>query len=119
LIDRLKWDRFKGAWRFAPRCPNRVNEQHISIWLAAAGAASVLVPFPHAVDDHQTHNARFLSERGAAVLVPQRELTPQRLADLLRSFSRSVLLEMAQQARSMAKPEATQSVVDECDRLAA
>jgi UDP-N-acetylglucosamine--N-acetylmuramyl-(pentapeptide) pyrophosphoryl-undecaprenol N-acetylglucosamine transferase len=87
--------------------------------LAAAGAASVLVPFPHAVDDHQTHNARFLSERGAAVLVPQRELTPQRLADLLRSFSRSVLLEMAQQARSMAKPEATQSVVDECDRLAA
>jgi UDP-N-acetylglucosamine--N-acetylmuramyl-(pentapeptide) pyrophosphoryl-undecaprenol N-acetylglucosamine transferase len=80
----------------------------------------VLVPFPHAVDDHQTTNARFLSERGAAVPgAAARELTPQRLADLLRSFSRSVLLEMAQQARSMAKPEATQSVVDECDRLAA
>ena len=51
--------------------------------LAAAGVASVLVPFPHAVDDHQTHNARFLADAGAAVLVQQRELSPRRLADLL------------------------------------
>jgi UDP-N-acetylglucosamine--N-acetylmuramyl-(pentapeptide) pyrophosphoryl-undecaprenol N-acetylglucosamine transferase len=87
--------------------------------LAAAGVASVLVPFPHAVDDHQTHNARFLSERGAAVLVPQSELTPQTLATLLRGFTREGLLEMAQKARSVAKPEATQSVADECVRLAA
>ena len=87
--------------------------------LAAAGIASVLVPFPHAVDDHQTRNARFLSERGAAVLVPQHELTPQRLAELLRGFTRDALLEMAQKARSVAKPEATQNVADECVRLAA
>ena len=59
--------------------------------LAAAGVASVLVPFPHAVDDHQTHNARFLAGRGAAVLIPQNELTPQKLAELLRGFTREVL----------------------------
>ena len=87
--------------------------------LAAAGIASVLVPFPHAVDDHQTHNARFLSERGAAVLVPQNELTAQKLADLLRSFTREALLVMAQKARDVAKPDATQSVASECMRLAA
>jgi UDP-N-acetylglucosamine--N-acetylmuramyl-(pentapeptide) pyrophosphoryl-undecaprenol N-acetylglucosamine transferase len=51
--------------------------------LAAAGVASVLVPFPHAVDDHQTGNARFLSEAGAAILLPQKELTPEKLAALL------------------------------------
>ncbi len=87
--------------------------------LAAAGVASVLVPFPHAVDDHQTHNAKFLSERGAAVLIPQHELTPQKLAELLRTINRDALLEMANKARSVAKPEATQTVADECMRLAA
>ena len=87
--------------------------------IAAAGVASVLVPFPHAVDDHQTHNARFLAARGAAILVPQLELTPQKLADLLRGFTRETLLVMAQQARSVAKPEATRIVADECARLAA
>ncbi len=87
--------------------------------LAAAGIASVLVPFPHAVDDHQTHNARFLSERGAAVLIPQQELTPQKLADLLRTLKRDALMEMANKARAVAKPEATQTVADECMRLAA
>jgi UDP-N-acetylglucosamine--N-acetylmuramyl-(pentapeptide) pyrophosphoryl-undecaprenol N-acetylglucosamine transferase len=87
--------------------------------LAAAGIASVLVPFPHAVDDHQTHNARFLSERGAAVLVPQADLNAQKLADLLRSFTREALLEMAKKARGVAKPDATQAVASECMRLAA
>jgi UDP-N-acetylglucosamine--N-acetylmuramyl-(pentapeptide) pyrophosphoryl-undecaprenol N-acetylglucosamine transferase len=87
--------------------------------LAAAGIASVLVPFPHAVDDHQTRNARFLAERGAAVLVPQAELTAQKLADLLRSFTREALLAMAQKARAVAKPDATQAVASECMRLAA
>ena len=87
--------------------------------LAAAGIASVLVPYPHAVDDHQTHNARFLSERGAAVLVPQDELTAQKLAALLRGFTRETLLAMAQRAREVAKPDATQVVAEECMRLAA
>jgi len=87
--------------------------------LAVAGIASVLVPFPHAVDDHQTHNARFLSERGAAVLIPQHELTPRKLADLLRGFTRETLVDMARKARDVAKPDATQTVATACMELAA
>lgn len=86
--------------------------------LAAAGAASVLIPFPFAVDDHQTHNARFLSEHGAAVLLPQKELNAAKLAQLLRELNREKLLAMAQAARSLAKPEATQAVAKVCEELA-
>ena len=86
--------------------------------LAAAGIASVLVPFPHAVDDHQTGNARFLAERGAAVLVPQSEFTPHKLAGLLRGFTREALLGMAQKARSVSKPDATRMVAEACMELA-
>ncbi|MSQ58965.1 MAG: undecaprenyldiphospho-muramoylpentapeptide beta-N-acetylglucosaminyltransferase [Betaproteobacteria bacterium] len=87
--------------------------------LAAAGVASVLVPFPHAVDDHQTHNARFLEQAGAAILVPQPELAPRKLADLLMSFSREKLLGMANRARELARPQATQDVAQVCEALAA
>jgi UDP-N-acetylglucosamine--N-acetylmuramyl-(pentapeptide) pyrophosphoryl-undecaprenol N-acetylglucosamine transferase len=87
--------------------------------LAAAGVPAVLVPFPYAVDDHQTHNARFLSERGAALLIPQNELTPERLAGLMRDFTRDKLLAMAKQARAAGKPEATRAVAEVCMRLAA
>ncbi len=86
--------------------------------LAAAGVASVLIPLPIAVDDHQTHNARFLSEQGAAVLLPQSELSAEKLAQLLRGFSREKLLAMAQAARSQAKPDATRQVVQVCAELA-
>jgi len=86
--------------------------------LAAAGVASVLVPFPHAVDDHQTTNARFLSDAGAAVLLPQSQLTPERLAELIAGFDRKRLLEMACRARSLGRPEATQSVARACMELA-
>jgi UDP-N-acetylglucosamine--N-acetylmuramyl-(pentapeptide) pyrophosphoryl-undecaprenol N-acetylglucosamine transferase len=86
--------------------------------LAAAGVASVLIPLPIAVDDHQTHNARFLSEHGAAVLLPQKELTAEKLVQLLRGFSREKLLAMAQAARSLAKPHATQAVAQVCISLA-
>jgi UDP-N-acetylglucosamine--N-acetylmuramyl-(pentapeptide) pyrophosphoryl-undecaprenol N-acetylglucosamine transferase len=82
--------------------------------LAAAGVASVLVPFPHAVDDHQTSNARFLAEAGAAVLVQQRELSARRLADLLIGFTRERLLAMAVRARSLAKPDAAAAVAAVC-----
>jgi UDP-N-acetylglucosamine--N-acetylmuramyl-(pentapeptide) pyrophosphoryl-undecaprenol N-acetylglucosamine transferase len=80
--------------------------------------ASVLVPFPHAVDDHQTANARFLSDRGAAVLVPQRELNPEMLAKLIRSLDRAKLLEMAMKARSLGKPDAARVVAQRCMQLA-
>jgi UDP-N-acetylglucosamine--N-acetylmuramyl-(pentapeptide) pyrophosphoryl-undecaprenol N-acetylglucosamine transferase len=86
--------------------------------LAVAGAASVLVPFPHAVDDHQTSNARFLAEAGAAVLVQQRELSARRLADLLIGFTRERLLAMAVRARSLAKPDAAAAVAAVCREAA-
>ena len=86
--------------------------------LAAAGVASVLVPFPFAVDDHQIHNARFLSEQGAAILLPQKELSAEKLAQLLRELTREKLLAMAQVARSLAKADATAQVAKICAELA-
>jgi UDP-N-acetylglucosamine--N-acetylmuramyl-(pentapeptide) pyrophosphoryl-undecaprenol N-acetylglucosamine transferase len=86
--------------------------------LAAAGVASLLVPFPYAVDDHQTTNARYLADRGAAVLVQQRELSPERLAEMLRGFTREELRGMAERARSAAKPNATAAVARACMELA-
>ena len=81
--------------------------------LAAAGVASILVPFPHAVDDHQTGNARFLVNVGGAFLLPQTDLTPEAIA-LIRNYSRSQLLEMAEKARSLAKPDAAEEVANLC-----
>ncbi len=86
--------------------------------LAAAGVASVLIPFPFAVDDHQTHNARFLSEQGAAVLLPQKKLSAEKLAQQLRDLNRKKLLTMAQAARGLAKPDATAQVAKVCMELA-
>jgi len=85
--------------------------------LAAAGVASILVPFPAAVDDHQTGNARFLSSAGAAILLPQCELTPERLA-LVGNLGRDQLLQMAEKARALARPEATTVVAKACMELA-
>ncbi|HEX7044783.1 MAG TPA: undecaprenyldiphospho-muramoylpentapeptide beta-N-acetylglucosaminyltransferase [Burkholderiales bacterium] len=84
--------------------------------LAAAGVGSVLVPFPAAVDDHQTANARFLVDRGAAVLLPQAELTAERLADVLQPLAanRGVLLRMAQAARAASMPDADETVANLC-----
>ncbi len=89
--------------------------------LAAAGVGSLLVPFPFAVDDHQTANARFLADNGAAKLLPQDELSSSHLAQLLMEFDRDCrnnqrgkLIEMAKQARSQAKPDAAKQVADLC-----
>ena len=85
--------------------------------LAAAGTASILVPFPHAVDDHQSGNARFLSNAGAAILLPQNELTPEKLA-LISNLTRGQLLQMAEKARALARPDATAAVAQACMTLA-
>jgi UDP-N-acetylglucosamine--N-acetylmuramyl-(pentapeptide) pyrophosphoryl-undecaprenol N-acetylglucosamine transferase len=85
--------------------------------LSAGGMASILVPFPHAVDDHQTANARFLSERGAAILIQQRELSPEKLAGLIGSFDRVKLLDMARKARALGKPDAARIVAQRCMEL--
>jgi UDP-N-acetylglucosamine--N-acetylmuramyl-(pentapeptide) pyrophosphoryl-undecaprenol N-acetylglucosamine transferase len=87
--------------------------------LAAAGIASVLVPFPSAVDDHQTSNARYLADRSAAILFPQADLTPRKLADLLLGFTRGKLLDMASRARALGKPDAARIVADHCMAVAA
>ena len=86
--------------------------------LAVAGVGSILVPFPHAVDDHQTRNARYLADHGAALLMPQPTLTPQSLAEELRGMTRAKLLEMARAARGVGKPDAAQKVADICMELA-
>lgn len=82
--------------------------------LAAGGMASVLVPYPYAVDDHQSVNARFLAERGAALLLPQREMTPERLAELMRALDRAKLLEMAAKAHALGKRDAARVVAERC-----
>ena len=86
--------------------------------LAAAGVASILIPFPYAVDDHQTANARFLSEKGAAILLPQTELTARHLAAVLQNMTRDKALSMAQAARALAQPAAAQRVAQVCRELA-
>ena len=89
--------------------------------VAAAGVAAILVPYPHAVDDHQSANARFLVAGDAATLLPQPELTPQRLATLLAECTenRELILRMARAARSLAITDADESVAHECLEVAA
>ncbi|RRQ22512.1 undecaprenyldiphospho-muramoylpentapeptide beta-N-acetylglucosaminyltransferase [Thiohalobacter thiocyanaticus] len=89
--------------------------------LAAAGVGAILVPYPHAVDDHQTGNARYLSEAGAGVLVQQTELSVERLHALLAELlnDRRRLLAMARAARDLALPDAARRVADSCLELAA
>ena len=85
--------------------------------LAAAGVASILIPFPYAVDDHQTHNAKFLSDKGAAIMLPQTEMTPRSLAKVLQDMTRENALLMAQAARALAQPAAAQRVAQVCKEL--
>ena len=88
--------------------------------LAAAGVAALLVPYPFAVDDHQTRNGEYLSRQGAAILVQQNAMTEESLADLLlQSFSdRRQLKEMAMRARQLAFTDATRKVVQQCLEVA-
>lgn len=86
--------------------------------LACVGVASVLVPFPHAVDDHQTFNAKYLSDNGAAILIQQTAFSVEKALDILRGLTRERCLEMAKNARALAKPEAAESVANICLSLA-
>lgn len=82
--------------------------------IAAVGVSSVLIPFPYAIDDHQTANARSLVELGAATLLPQTGLTAEHLALVLREqLQPEVLLDRAAAARKAGKPDATEQVVRE------
>ena len=76
------------------------------------GIAAIFVPLPHAVDDHQTANAKTLTSHDAAILLPQKELTPQRLSDELAVLDRQTCLEMAQKGHALANRSASQQVTD-------
>ena len=84
--------------------------------LAAAGVGALFVPFAAAVDDHQTHNARWLVDEGAALMISEAELTAERLARALAPLcrGRGRLLAMAERARLMARPRATEELADAC-----
>ena len=82
--------------------------------VACAGVAAIFVPYPSAVDDHQTANARFLADHQAAILLPQAQLSAAKLAQTLAVLSRSDCLEMAVRARARARPEAAAVVARAC-----
>jgi UDP-N-acetylglucosamine--N-acetylmuramyl-(pentapeptide) pyrophosphoryl-undecaprenol N-acetylglucosamine transferase len=86
--------------------------------LSAVGVASVLVPYPFAVDDHQTANARYLTDNAAAVLLPQTQLTPERLGELIKEATPETLHKMAKAAQSLALMDATRDVADQCMEVA-
>ncbi|MGI4857793.1 MAG: undecaprenyldiphospho-muramoylpentapeptide beta-N-acetylglucosaminyltransferase [Janthinobacterium lividum] len=87
--------------------------------IAAIGVAALFVPFPFAVDDHQTSNAAFLADQGAAVVIQQRDLDAGRLTAWLADLSRDTLAAMAEKARALAKPDATERVAAVCMAAAA
>ncbi len=88
--------------------------------LACAGVGAILVPFPAAVDDHQTHNARIPVAEGAALLIADRDLTAERLAAELTTLcaGRGKLIAMAERARLLARTGATAALAAACERYA-
>ncbi len=86
--------------------------------ITAVGIASLLVPFPAAVDDHQTTNGKFLVDVNGAQLLQQKDLTPDKLAVAISQLNRSTLKRMAIAAHALAKPSATREVADVCEALA-
>lgn len=108
-------DDMAGAYEWADLVLCRAGALTVAE-LAAAGVASILVPFPHAVDDHQTANAKFLALAGGAILLPQTEMTPESVS-LIRNYSRGQMLEMAQRARAMARPDAAEAVARVCEQV--
>jgi UDP-N-acetylglucosamine--N-acetylmuramyl-(pentapeptide) pyrophosphoryl-undecaprenol N-acetylglucosamine transferase len=87
--------------------------------IAAIGAAAIYVPFPFAVDDHQTTNANFLVAQGGGWLMPQAQLSAEALAERLGNITREELLVCAEKAWALKKTEATREVVAACEVLAA
>lgn len=108
-----------AAWEWADLALCRAGALTVAE-LASAGVASLLVPFPHAVDDHQSANARFLVEHDAAVLLPQAELDAKTLASTLAGLLHTPgrLLAMAQAARECARNDAASRVADACLEVA-
>lgn len=89
--------------------------------ITASGRASILIPFPHAADDHQTRNAQALADRGASILLPQSEADGSRLAMEIRKLesNRSRVVEMGTAGRSLARPDSAREIVDLLEEVAA
>jgi UDP-N-acetylglucosamine--N-acetylmuramyl-(pentapeptide) pyrophosphoryl-undecaprenol N-acetylglucosamine transferase len=88
--------------------------------LSAAGLPAIFVPYPSAVDDHQTANARPMADAGAAALMPEKELSDETLAGLLRQWlaSRDALLQRALKSRALAHPDALRRITNCCLEVA-
>ncbi len=82
--------------------------------LAAAGVASILVPYPYAVDDHQTANAHYLSDADAAILIQQKDLNAENLLEIISGITKEKIIEMATRARRLGMPESTRLVTEQC-----
>ncbi|MCI0507702.1 MAG: undecaprenyldiphospho-muramoylpentapeptide beta-N-acetylglucosaminyltransferase [Gammaproteobacteria bacterium] len=106
-------DDMAEAYRWADLVICRAGAMTIAE-LAIAGVASILVPYPHAVDDHQTTNAKYLVDNDAAILVQQKDLTVEVLHKMLAGMTVMRLQQMAKAARGLALPDATRMVADKC-----
>lgn len=106
-----------SAWRASDFAICRAGAMTVAE-LACAGVPAVLVPFPHAVDDHQTANAEFLADAGAAWLIPQKDLSAEKLAVLIGGLDRATLAAMSEKAVKLGRPDATKRVADICEALA-
>ncbi len=111
-------DDMAAAWAWADFAICRSGALTVAE-LAAAGVPALLVPFPAAVDDHQTGNARYLADAGAAWLMPQNDFTPERLADHIAGVCRESTEAMARRARALARPAAARRVADACREVMA
>ena len=108
-----------GAYAWADAVVGRAGA--MTVWeLAAAGLGALLVPFPHAVDQHQRRNAEWLAQAGAAEILDEATADEQRLYAALAALlsDRGALLERAQQARALARPEAARAVADTIEEVA-
>jgi UDP-N-acetylglucosamine--N-acetylmuramyl-(pentapeptide) pyrophosphoryl-undecaprenol N-acetylglucosamine transferase len=111
-------DDMADAYRWADLVIARAGAMTVAE-ICAAGCCAVLVPYPHATDDHQTANARYLVTRNAATLVPQGEFSAARVATLLQNFADNtgLILETARAARSLAVPDAAKAVASACEEV--
>ena len=111
-------DDMAAAYRWADLVIARAGAITIAE-ISACGVAAILIPYPYAVDDHQTRNARYLADRGAAILLPEPALDSSSLARQVTALhdDREALLEMATRARALARPQATADVAAHCLEL--
>ncbi|HEY5700830.1 MAG TPA: glycosyltransferase, partial [Gammaproteobacteria bacterium] len=108
-------DDMAGAYAWADLVVCRAGAMTVAE-VAVAGLAAIFIPFPFAVDDHQTRNARYLSEAGAAVLVVESDLSASLLKELIVEFdqTRQRLVEMARKAHELAIPDSAERVASLC-----